>query len=188
MKKYQIIYTDPPWAYNSKRSNYINNGSGETLRHYDTLTIDELKEMPVKDIIDKNCMLFLWATFPQIQEALDLIKAWGFVYKTVAFSWVKTTKDGTKPAFGVGYYTRNNVEVCLLGVKGKPLKQVGNMSSVVISPREEHSKKPDLVREKIVELCGDVSRVELFARKQTEGWDTWGNEVEITNEDLKYLL
>lgn len=171
-----------------KRLNYINNGSGETLRHYDTLTIDELKEMPVKDIIDKNCMLFLWATFPQIQEALDLIKAWGFVYKTVAFSWVKTTKDGTKPAFGVGYYTRNNVEVCLLGVKGNPLKQVGNMSSVVISPREEHSKKPDLVREKIVELCGDVSRVELFARKQTEGWDTWGNEVEITNEDLKYLL
>lgn len=188
MKKYQIIYADPPWTYNSKRSNYINNGSGETLRHYDTLTIDELKEMPVKDIIDKNCMLFLWATFPQMQEALDLIKAWGFVYKTVAFSWVKTTKDGTKPAFGVGYYTRNNVEVCLLGVKGKPLKQVGNMSSVVIFPREEHSKKPDLVREKIVELCGDVSRVELFARKQTEGWDTWGNEVEITNEDLKYLL
>lgn len=89
MKKYQIIYADLPWAYNSKRSNYINNGSGETLRHYDTLTIDELKEMPVKDIIDKNCMLFLWATFPQMQEALDLIKAWGFVYKTVAFSWVK---------------------------------------------------------------------------------------------------
>ena len=144
--------------------------------------------MPVKDIIDKNCMLFLWATFPQMQEALDLIKAWGFVYKTVAFSWVKTTKDGAKPTFGVGYYTRNNVEVCLLGVKGKPLKQVSNMSSVVISPREEHSKKPDLVRDKIVELCGDVSRVELFARKQTEGWDTWGNEVEITNEDLKYLL
>lgn len=134
MKKYQIIYADPPWAYNSKRSNYIDNSSGEIIRHYDTLTIEELKSMPIGDIIDKNCMLFLWATFPQMQEALDLIK-------------------------------RNNVEVCLLGVKGKPLKQVGNMSSVVISPREEHSKKPDLVREKIVELCGDVPRIELFARK-----------------------
>lgn len=111
-------------------------------------------------------MLFMWATFPQMQEALDLIKAWGFTYKTVAFSWVKTVKDGSKPAFGVGYYTRNNVEVCLLGVKGKPFKEVGNMSSVVISPREEHSKKPDIVRDKIVELCGDIPRIELFARKR----------------------
>lgn len=188
MKKYQIIYADPPWAYNSKRSNYIDNSSGETIRHYDTLTIEELKSMPIGDIIDKNCMLFLWATFPQMQEALDLIKSWGFVYKTVAFSWVKTTKDGTNLLLELVIIQEIMLKYCLLGVKGKPLKQVGNMSSVVISPREEHSKKPDLVREKIVELCGDVPRIELFARKQTKGWDTWGNEVEITNEDLKYLL
>lgn len=187
-KKYNIVYADPPWSYNSRRSNYIANGSGETLRHYDTLTLDELKEMPINEITDKNAMLFMWATFPQLQEALDLIKAWGFIYKTVAFSWVKTTKDGTKPAFGVGYYTRNNVEICLLGVKGKPFKEVGNMSSVVISPREEHSKKPDIVREKIVELCGNLPRIELFARKETEGWDVFGNEVENSNNELNFLL
>ncbi len=133
---------------------------------------------------NKDCMLFIWATFPQIQEALDLIKAWGFDYKTVAFSWVKTTKDGSKPAFGVGYYTRNNVEICLLGVKGKPFKEVGNMSSVVISPREEHSKKPDIVRDKIVELCGDIPRIELFARKE----DVFGNEIKNSNEELNYLV
>lgn len=89
MKKYNIVYADPPWSYNSRRSNYIKNSSGETLRHYDTLTLDELKQIPISEITDKDCMLFMWATFPQIQEALDLIKAWGFDYKTVAFSWVK---------------------------------------------------------------------------------------------------
>ena len=174
MKKYNIVYADPPWSYNSRRSNYIKNSSGETLRHYDTLTLDELKQIPISEITDKDCMLFMWATFPQIQEALDLIKAWGFDYKTVAF--------------GVGYYTRNNVEICLLGVKGKPFKEVGNMSSVVISPREEHSKKPDIVRDKIVELCGDIPRIELFARKETEGWDVFGNEVKNSNEELNYLV
>lgn len=177
-KRYHIIYADPPWAYASRRAKYIKNNSGETAKHYPTMSLKELEKLPIQDISENDCMLFMWVTFPQLQEGLDLIKAWGFKYKTIAFSWVKTTKDGSKPAFGVGYYTRSNLEICLLGVKGKAFKERGDISSVVISPREEHSKKPDIVRDKIVELCGDISRIELFARQRSDGWDVWGNEVE----------
>lgn len=179
-KKYNIIYADPPWSYNSRRAKYTNNNSGETAKHYETMSINDLKKMPIAEICENDCMLFMWVTFPQLQEGLDLIKAWGFKYKTVAFSWVKTVKDGSKPAFGVGYYTRSNLEICLLGLKGKAFKQRGDISSVIISPREEHSKKPDIVRDKIVELCGDIPRIELFARQEAEGWDCWGNEVKCS--------
>ena len=92
--------------------------------------------------------------------------------------WIKTNKNNGKPFFGIGYYTKSNCEVCLIAVKGKPIKVSNSVSSVIISPRQEHSKKPDQIRDKIVELCGDVPRIELFARKKAEGWDVWGNEVE----------
>jgi site-specific DNA-methyltransferase (adenine-specific) len=123
-------------------------------------------------------MLFMWATFPQLQEALDVMKAWGFKYKTLGFSWIKTNRKNGKPFFGIGYYTKSNCEVCLIGVKGKPIKKSNSVSSVIISPIEGHSKKPDIVRQKIVEMCGDIPRLELFARQKSEGWDVWGNEVE----------
>ena len=178
MKKYKVIYADPPWSYASRRANYIANNSGETAKYYQTMSLDELKQLPIKDISDDNCLLFMWVTFPQLQEGLDLIKSWGFEYKTVAFTWVKTVKDGSKPAFGIGYYTRSNAEICLLGIKGKPKILDHSISSVVISPKEEHSKKPDIIRDKIVQLVGDVDRIELFARQETEGWDVFGNEVE----------
>lgn len=171
--KYNIILADPPWAYKDKR----NNDSAYGAMTYQTMPLDEIKALPVKDIADTNCMLFLWATFPNLQPALDVIKAWGFTYKTVAFSWVKTNKKNGKPFFGCGFYTKANAEVCLLGVKGKPIKVSNKVSSIVITPREEHSKKPDVVRERIVELCGDIPRIELFARQQTPGWDVYGNEV-----------
>lgn len=151
--KYQVIYADPPWSYNSKRANYIKNNSGETAKHYPTLSIEDLKNLKVGNIADENCMLFCWATFPQLKEALELIECWGFKYKTVAFSWVKMTK-GNKPAFGIGYYTRSNVEVCLLGTKGRPFKERSDISSVIMSPRGEHSQKPEEVRARIEALTG----------------------------------
>lgn len=174
-KKYNIIYADPPWNYNDKR-----NGkkiSGGASNHYNTMKINELKNININKICDNNCMLFMWVTFPNLQEGLELIKEWGFKYKTLGFSWIKTNKNNKKPFFGIGYYTKRNCEICLIGVKGKPIKESNKVSSVVISPREEHSKKPNIVREKIVELCGDLPRIELFARQQVEGWDCWGNEV-----------
>ena len=174
-KKYNIIDADRAWNYNDKRTG--KRMSGGASNHYDTMKIEDIKKLPIQDITDDNCMLFMWVTFPNLQEGLDTIKAWGFKYKTLGFSWIKTNKNNGKPFFGIGYYTKSNCEVCLIGVKGKPIKQSNSVSSVIISPREEHSKKPDSVRNKIVELCGDIPRIELFARQSVDGWDCWGNEV-----------
>ena len=176
-KKYNIIYADPPWSYRDKRDKHPRLCGGASA-HYNTMTVEEIKNLPVNKLADDNCMLFIWVTFPNLQEGLDVIKAWGFTYKTLGFSWIKTNKKNGKPFFGIGYYTKSNCEVCLIGVKGKPIVVSNKVSSVIIAPREEHSKKPDIVRDKIVELCGDLPRIELFARQKVEGWDVWGNEVE----------
>lgn len=174
-KKYNIIYADPPWNYNDKRKGKKISGGAEL--HYPTMKIDDIKNLPIKNIADDNCMLFLWVTFPNLQEGLDVIKSWGFKYKTLGFSWIKTNKNNGKPFFGIGYYTKSNCEICLIGFPFTPIKQSNYVSSVVISQREEHSKKPDEIRNKIVELCGDIPRIELFARQTIKDWDCWGNEV-----------
>lgn len=181
-KKYQIIYADPPWSYRDKRNKHPRICGG-ALSHYPTMSVEEIKGMTLP-LIDTNCMLFLWATFPCLQEGLDVIRAWGFRYKTLGFSWVKTNKKNGQPFFGIGYYTKSNCEVCLIGVRGRPIKQSNMVSSVLIAPRERHSKKPAIVRDKIVQLCGDVPRIELFARDRVDGWDAWGNEVEDGIEEL----
>ena len=111
-----------------------------------------------------------------MQEALDTIKAWGFEYKTVGFTWIKKNKNGGN-FFGVGWYTKSNAEVCLIGVKGKAPKVSNSISSIVETKRSKHSRKPSIIRQKIVEFCGDIPRIELFAREKIEGWDAWGNEV-----------
>ena len=174
-KKYKIIYADPPWSYRDKRDKHPRLCGGASA-HYPTMDLSDIKNLPVNNIADDNCLLFLWATFPNLKEALDVIEAWGFTYKTLGFSWIKTNKNNGKPFFGIGWYTKSNCEVCLIGVKGKPFKASNSVSSVIISPIEEHSKKPDEVREKIVEFAGDVPRIELFARQSADGWDCFGNE------------
>ena len=171
-KKYNIIYADPPWAYRN-----MGNIQATANEHYSTMNNQDICDLKVEDIADDNSILFLWATFPKIQEALDVIKAWGFEYKTVGFNWVKTNPKSGTPFFGVGWYTKSNAEVCLIGVKGKSPKVSNSVSSIVIEPRGKHSAKPNVVREKIVEFCGDIPRIELFAREKTKGWDVWGNEV-----------
>ena len=171
-KKYQIIYADPAWQYRNMGSIQATANA-----HYSTMSNEDICNLSVKEIADDNCILFLWATFPKIQEALDVIKAWGFEYKTVGFTWIKKNKNGSN-FFGVGWYTKSNAEVCLIGVKGKAPKISNSISQIIETVRERHSQKPAIVREKIVEFCGDIPRVELFAREKTEGWDVWGNEVE----------
>lgn len=175
-KKYKIIYADPPWAYRDKRDKHPRLSGGASV-HYNTMEQVDIKNLPIHNIRDENCILFMWATFPNLQEALDVIKAWGFTYKTLGFSWIKTNKNDGKPFFGIGYYTKSNCEVCLLAVKGKVEIKSNYVSSVLMEPRGEHSKKPDIARTKIVELMGDIPRIELFARQSAEGWDSWGNEV-----------
>jgi site-specific DNA-methyltransferase (adenine-specific) len=175
-KQYSIIYADPPWKYNSK-ANHKTRFRGGACGHYDLMSMAEIKALPVPNIAEPNCALFLWCTFPYLDEQIKLFKHWGFDYKTVAFTWIKTNKRNGRPCFGVGYYTKSNAEVCLLGIKGR-LKPVSNkVSSVIISKRREHSRKPDEARDRIVELYGNIPRIELFARQRAQGWDAWGLEV-----------
>ena len=168
---YQIIYADPPWRYEQKKV------QGAAENHYPTMSIDELCALPVAEMAANDCVLFLWATFPQLPEALQLIKAWGFHYKTVAFVWLKRNRKSPSWFYGLGYWTRGNAEICLLAIKGKPKRKSAGVHQFIISPIEQHSKKPDEARQKILALMGDLPRVELFARQKTPGWDVWGNEV-----------
>lgn len=117
----------------------------------------------------------MWATFPMLREALDVIEAWGFSYKTVAFNWVKQNRNGTGIFMGLGNWTRSNSEICLLATKGKPKRISGSVRSIVLSPLQQHSRKPAEIRNRIVELMGDLPRIELFAREAAPGWDVWGN-------------
>ena len=175
-KKYNIIYADPPWKYNS-RANHKTRFRGGAEGHYSLMTMEEIKRVPIDQLADDNCVLFLWTTFPYLEEQIKLFKHWGFKYKTLGFSWIKQNPKNKKLFFGVGYYAKSNCECCLMGIKGK-MKPVSNkVSSAILSPRREHSRKPDEARERIVELFGDLPRIELFARQQFEGWDCWGNEV-----------
>ena len=175
-KKYQIIYADPPWQYNKRNNPKTKFGKG-AYGHYNLMTMQEIANLPVKKIAAENCALFLWVTFPYLNEQIKLFDAWGFRYVTLGFSWIKTNPKNDKPFLGIGFYAKSNCEICLMGVKGK-MKPISNrVSSCIISPRQEHSRKPSEVRKRIVELFGDVPRIELFARQYADGWDCWGNEV-----------
>ncbi len=144
------------------------------------MRIEEICALPIADIAAPDSALFLWATFPMLQEAMRVIAAWGFSYKTVAFVWLKQNRVAKTWFYGMGFWTRNNAEICLLATKGHPKRQSKGIHQLIVSPIERHSKKPDEARDKIVRLMGDLPRVELFARNATPGWEVWGNEVEST--------
>lgn len=175
-KKYKIIYADPPWSFKVWSRD---TGLGRSAdAHYNTMCKEDIQNLPIKNICENNCVLFLWVTYPCLLEGLELIEKWGFTYKTCAFSWVKLNRKSDTPFVGMGYYTRANNEICLLATKGKPLPRYSKaVKQVVLSKIREHSRKPDEVRDRIVELFGDIPRIELFARQHTDGWDCWGNEV-----------
>lgn len=142
----------------------------------------DICNLNIAELSNKDCVLFLWATFPKLPEALQVIKAWGFHYKTIAFLWLKQNKSKKGWFFGLGFWTRGNAEICLLATKGKPHRKSNKVHQFIISPIREHSRKPNEAREKIVELMGDIPRLELFAREKTNGWDVWGNEIECDVE------
>jgi len=173
-KKYNIIYADPPWKY-----------ATDVSKHYDSVPIEEIYKFPINKIANKNCALFLWVTYPILPEALETVKKWGFRYVTVAFTWIKTNKKDGRPFFGLGNWTRANAEICVLGIKGKIKRKSNKVAQVIMSPLREHSRKPDEVRDKIVELLGDLPRIELFARQTINGWDCWGSETSKFNKENK---
>ena len=176
--KYSIIYADPPWRYRNK------NLRGVAENHYPTMNIDDICTLPVSEIAAQDSALFLWATFPMLTEALRVIEAWGFHFKTVAFVWLKQNRKAKTWFYGMGFWTRSNAEICLLATKGHPKRKDKAVHQFIISPLEAHSKKPDEVRKNIERLMGDLPRIELFARQHNVGWDVWGNEVDSTGINL----
>ena len=173
-KKYKVIYADPPWTYNDMKNRDPKMG-GIT---YPTMTLQEIKDMPINELADKDCALFMWATMPLLPEALAVIEAWGFKYTTCAFTWVKLNPKGVGIYSGMGHWTNGNAEICLFAKKGSPKREAKNVKQIVMAPRGRHSAKPIEVRDRIVSLIGDVPRVELFAREAADGWDSWGNQLE----------
>jgi len=206
MNKYNIIYADPPWSFKT----YSDKGKGKSPeQHYTCMTIDDIYNLPVNKIADDNAVLLLWVTFPLLQEGLETIKRWGFTYKTCAFNWFKRNKKANSWFWGMGYYSRSNTELCLLATKGKtlyresksihqvvetanPFKVIDDWlvychdTEFVASVIEKHSKKPNIARDRIVELFGDLPRIELFAREEYDGWDCMGYE--INQKDIREEL
>lgn len=170
-KKYAVIYADPPWGYRNRGTR------AAAARHYPTMGVDEIKALPVADIAAADCVLFLWATFPMLPEALETVRAWGFQYKTLAFCWAKRNRRSPGWFWGLGNWTRSNPEVCLLAARGRPARASAAVHSLIEAPVGRHSAKPKEARTRIEALMGDVPRIELFARERAPGWDAWGDEV-----------
>lgn len=186
---YRVIYADPPWRF----STYSDKGKGRSAEaHYDCLTLDEIKTMPVGDWAARDSVLLLWATDPLLPRAIEVIEAWGFTYKTIGFYWVKLNKsaaarfsdDGHGPLTqrdfftGLGFWTRANPEPCLLATRGHPKRQAGDVSKLLLAPRREHSRKPDAAYQRIERLLPGPY-LELFARQSRTGWDALGNQSEL---------
>ena len=185
-KKYQIIYADPPWKYSSKElygdkimgyKNGIRKRFADIERIYPTMGLREIMDLPINGIVQKDCALFLWVTDSHLPEGLKVIEAWGFKYKTIAFTWLKKYSTGTT-VFNFAPWSLKSCEICLLGIRGamSKYKKSNNVKQLVIADRTEHSKKPHEVRKRIEELFGEIPRIELFARHKVRGWDSWGNE------------
>lgn len=183
MKKYQIIYADCPWRWRNWADDTATRWVGNK---YSVMDLEAICKLPVQRICAEDCVLFLWSTPPTQPDAYKVIEAWDFEYKTKAFCWIKQNKKSDSLFWGMGYWTRSNSEDCLLATKGHPKRVSAKVHQVIISKIGEHSKKPSEIRNRIVELMGDLPRIELFARKEEflfeddswKGWDVWGNEVE----------
>lgn len=168
---YDLIYCDPPWKYNDKSLN-----KGGALRHYKCLTLQKLSEISIP--ARSNSIILMWATYPLLPTALQLMNNWNFIYKTVAFTWVKSNLDNSL-YMGMGHYTRANAEICLLGKRGKGLKRkVNNIRNTQIITKTRHSRKPHKFRKDIELLFGDVDKLEMFARHEYPGWDVYGDQVQ----------
>jgi N6-adenosine-specific RNA methylase IME4 len=171
--RYGAIYADPPWEFK------VWSGAGKDRsadNHYRTGGLDEIKALPVADLAADDCALFMWAVMPELPGALDVIKAWGFEYKTCAFTWLKQNKSGEGLFLGMGYWTRANAEVCLLATRGNPERLDAGVPQAMLHPVMEHSRKPDEFHERIQRLVAGPY-LEIYARREREGWMTWGNEI-----------
>jgi N6-adenosine-specific RNA methylase IME4 len=171
---YDLLYADPPWHFHT----YSDKGQGRSAsRHYSTMPIDALKQLPIGDIAAPNSVMVMWVYDPLLPECIEVMQAWGFQYVTRLFTWVKIARDGS-PRMGTGYYSRRGSETAILGKRGKGLKRHSkSVREVIMAPRREHSRKPDEARDRLEQLFGDVRRIELFARRTAPGWAAWGDAI-----------
>ena len=188
--RYRIILADPPWQYADK----LNHHGGGAGSHYEEIGASELARLPVGDVLaHPDSYLFLWCTWPQMAEGLQVMKGWGFEYKTTAFMWLKCSQKKRKPCgclsprMGQGRYTRLSSEFVMLGRRkgGGYWRNSASVRQEVIAPLGRHSAKPPVVRNRIVALLGDLPRLELFARDQADGWDATG--LELDGVDIRTL-
>lgn len=175
---YGAILADPPWHF----ATWGEGGNRNVTSKYSTMSADEMCALPVGDLAGDDCILFMWSVWPKLFEAMDVIDAWGFTYKTCAFSWMKADPyrlwaDEKTPFAGMGYWTRANTEPCLLATRGKPKRLNADVRQGIIAPRREHSRKPDGIHERIERLVAGP-HCELFARQKRVGWDVWGNQTD----------
>ena len=178
---FSVVYADPPWSYKA----FSTKGEGRSAtRYYSTMTVKDIAALPVREACARDCHLFLWTTGPNLRQAFDVMEGWGFNYSSIAFTWIKLTRsaptlflDQHSFHVGMGYTTRKNTEVCLLGRRGSPKRKSRAVRELLIAPVREHSRKPDETIERI-EAYADGPYLELFARTQRPGWTAWGNETE----------
>lgn len=174
--KYEIIYCDPPWDYKGQTQHAGKKccDTGGAKKHYPTMTLPDLKKMQhmINAMTDTNCLLFMWSSSPHLDQAIDLMKAWGFKYATIGFVWYKQKMN---PSF----YTMSQCEICLIGKHGKIPTPRGkrNIRQFLSEKRGRHSAKPNEIRDRIVSMFPTQKKIELFARERVEGWDAWGNEI-----------
>lgn len=184
---YKVILADPPWQFNSlwggrPKKTEAGYASRAIDAHYDTMSIEEIMALPVRDLAAEDCVLFMWTCWPVLNKSFDVLKAWGFTYKTCAFSWMKADPyrlfaDEKTPFAGMGYWTRANTEPCLLATRGRPKRLHADVRQGIIAPRREHSRKPDEIHGRIERLVAGPY-CELFARQRRPNWDVWGNDTE----------
>jgi site-specific DNA-methyltransferase (adenine-specific) len=193
--KYSILYCDPPWEYENPKDHKSEYGGTP----YKQISLKDLKKLPIKDLAEKDSILFLWATMPKLPEAIALMKSWNFRFTCVPFVWVKLNPKGEVEALdlpeekkktmktlvlhgglysGIGHWTAGNAEIVLMGKRGSLKRITKEIKQVVIAPRSHHSHKPSEVRERIVRLLGDVPRIELFATEKADGWDAIGGALD----------
>jgi site-specific DNA-methyltransferase (adenine-specific) len=195
---YQVIYADPPWSYkelfgddrtlvSGDWKKIKNSGVNNYPLHYSGMKLGEISSLPIKDIIAEDAACFMWTTDAHLPYAMEIMKAWGFIYKTIGFVWVKKEKSG-KQVKMLAPWTNKGAELCLFGTKGAMTKHLGanDIFQVHEAKRREHSRKPDIIRDEIKRMFPDCKRIELFARTAMPGWDAWGNEVDkFTEPELK---
>jgi N6-adenosine-specific RNA methylase IME4 len=170
---YDILYADPPWDYDGRTQHNGMSDTGSAISHYTTMTLTDMKKMDLKSICKKDCLLFMWSSSPHLPLAIDLMKAWGFEYKTIAFVW---DKGRVNP----GYYTMSQCEICIVGKRGTIPSPRGarNIKQFLSEVRGRHSAKPAEIRTRITQMFPTQKKLELFSREKIEGWDCFGNEVQ----------